>query len=186
MIKILGVGWIKNGKYGLRKKCLTKQYNDLRSLYLKLKEAKIFKYTVENFARFDQTSKLASIVTALAFYDAGIIYARGGKKDIGIVAANKDGSLAAQVAYFKDYIDNGRILGRGNLFIYTLPSSPLAEVAIHFGLSGPISYLSFPDDSENIGLVEYAKDIVRFQDVKVMAVLEFTAKAATCSIIGTT
>jgi len=32
-------------------------------------------------------------------------------------------------------------LGRGNLFIYTLPTSPLAEAAIYFGLGGPCFHL---------------------------------------------
>jgi len=37
------------------------------------------------------------------------------------------------------------VMGRGNLFIYTLPSSPLAEAAIHFGFQGPMLYMGFPD-----------------------------------------
>jgi hypothetical protein len=35
-------------------------------------------------------------------------------------------------------------MARGNLFVYTLPSSPLAEAAIHFGFRGPMLYMGFP------------------------------------------
>ena len=45
------------------------------------------------------------------------------------------------MAYFQDYVSGGRKLGRGNLFIYTLPTSPAAEAAIHFGLAGPLLYV---------------------------------------------
>jgi len=49
--------------------------------------------------------------------------------------------LWSQRFVFLDYVQAGRKLGRGSLFIYTLPSSPLAEAAIHFGLQGPVLYI---------------------------------------------
>src|SRR5574341_2368969 len=45
----------------------------------------------------------------------------------------------------------GRTLGRGNLFIYTLPSSPLGEAAIHFGLQGPLFYAA--EGRASLGMV---------------------------------
>lgn len=184
MIKTLGVGWIKNGRYGLRRKRKNQVYADLKSLYLKLKEEKVFKYPVDDFSRFNEVSKLASIAVALAFYDAGIVYARGRKQDIGILATNKNGSLDAQVTYFRDYVDNGRTLGRGNFFIYTLPSSPLAEAAIHFGLTGPLLYMGFPAHSENNRLIEYAKNMIKFGQAKAMLVLRSTSKETICFLVG--
>ena len=184
MIKTLGVGWIKKGKCGLRHKGLTYKYADLKSLYSTLKEKGVFGFPVENFARFDQASKLASIAVGLALYDAGIVYSQGKKQDTGILATNKNGSLDAQLVYFKDYIDSGRILGRGNLFIYTLPSSPLAEAAIHFGLTGPLLYMNFPDNPQNIRLIEYAKEMIRAGQAKTMLALKSTDKEITCFVIG--
>ena len=52
----------------------------------------------------------------------------------------QEGSLQSDLEYFRDYLEGGRTLSRGNLFIYTLPSSPLGEAAIHFGLLGPLLY----------------------------------------------
>ena len=58
----------------------------------------------------------------------------------GLTCTNSSGSLPTDILYFKDYVECGRTLGRGSLFIYTLPSSPLGEAAIHFGLQGPLLY----------------------------------------------
>jgi hypothetical protein len=59
-----------------------------------------------------------------------------------MIAAGPAGCQAANLEYFRDYVQSGRVLARGNLFIYTLPSSALAEAAIHFGCSGPLLYVT--------------------------------------------
>lgn len=63
---------------------------------------------------------------------------------MGLIGTNRAGSLEANRLYFSDYLQAGRVLARGNLFVYTLPSSPLAEAAIHFGFQGPMLYMGFP------------------------------------------
>ena len=68
----------------------------------------------------------------------------GQKRNIGLMGASEAGCLASNRAYFQDYLGGGRTLARANLFVYTLPSSPLAESAIHFGLMGPMVYMGFP------------------------------------------
>jgi len=183
MIKTLGVGWINKNKCGLRRKGLTYKYEDLKSLYFLLKGKGILNSPVENFSRFDQASKLTSLAVGLALYDAGIVYGQGKKREIGILAANRNGSLEAQAAYFKDYIDNGRILGRGNLFIYTLPSTPLAEAAIHFGLSGPLLYLNLFNNPKDTKLIEYAQEIITLGQAEKMLVLSFSDQKTTCFVL---
>ncbi len=59
---------------------------------------------------------------------------------MGVIAASQAGCLDANLSYFEDYINHGRSIARGNLFVYTLPSSPLADAAIHFGCQGPLLY----------------------------------------------
>lgn len=184
MIKILGASWIRKNKSGLKNRGLTYKYADLKSLYLVLKEKGVFSSPVENFSRFDQESKLAAIAAGLALYDAGMLYSPGKKQDIGILAVNKNGSLNAQLAYFKDYIDSGRILGRGNLFIYTLSSSPLAEAAIHFGLSGPLLHMSFSGNQNNTKLIEYAQEMIKSGQVKTILVLKSTDSETSCFVVG--
>ncbi|MBI3377221.1 MAG: hypothetical protein HY035_02300 [Nitrospirae bacterium] len=102
----------------------------------------IFSYPFKNFGRLDNVSKMVCYAAALALKDAGDSYSSDNKKDMGIIGTNTDGSLESDIDYFKDYLVSGRKLSRGNLFIYTLPTSPLAEAAIHFGLQGPLFYMT--------------------------------------------
>lgn len=110
-----------------------------------LSRKEIFSYPFKNFGRLDNISKLTCYAVALALKDAGVKYSMDHKHDIGIICTNKSGSLKSDIHYFKDYLDSGRTLSRGNLFIYTLPSSPLGEAAIHFGLQGPLLYVTAAD-----------------------------------------
>lgn len=108
------------------------------------KDSRLFPVPVKNIARFDATARLTLCACALAIRDAGLPADGVGKRDIGLVGTNPDGCLAANRAYFSDYLAGGRVLARANLFVYTLPSSPLAEAAIHFGLQGPMVYIGYP------------------------------------------
>lgn len=125
--------------------CLMKdirvRYKDTTS-FEGLSRKGIFSYPFKNFGRLDADSKMVCYSVALALKDAGESYSFDSKKDIGIIGTNMDGSLQSDIDYFKDYVAYGRKLSRGNLFIYTLPTSPLGEAAIHFGLQGPLFYMT--------------------------------------------
>ena len=101
-----------------------------------------FTHTVKNFARFTLEAKLTCAAAAAALTAAGMNPPEGERVNLGIVGTGWGGCLAANAAYFRDYVENGRTLGRGNLFIYTLPTSALAEACIHLGLSGPALHVS--------------------------------------------
>ena len=68
------------------------------------------------------------------------------RREIGLLSAGSDGCLQPNGEYFQDYVANGRTLGRGNLFIYTLPTSALGEVAIALSLTGPCMFIHEGDD----------------------------------------
>lgn len=104
------------------------------------KDAALFPAPPKNLGRFDAVSKSLLCVCALALKDAGYPPVVGAGRTVGLVGTNETGCLTANRAYFKDYLDAGRTLARANLFVYTLPSSPLAEASIHFGLRGPMLY----------------------------------------------
>ncbi|MBI5205332.1 MAG: hypothetical protein HZA11_10485 [Nitrospirae bacterium] len=143
-ISICGIGWINKEEYGCVMNGMRFNYRDSsRGKALSRKE--IFSYPFKNFGRLDNISRLACYAVALALKDAGIKYFMNHKHDIGIICTNKSGSLQSDILYFKDYLESGRTLSRGNLFIYTLPSSPLGEAAIHFGLQGPLLYVTAAD-----------------------------------------
>jgi len=183
MIKIIGESKLGENRYILKRKKVNKSFTGLKQLYLDLKERSVLGYPVNNFARFDGISKASLIAIALALYDANIKYNKDQKQSIGILLSSVKGALDAQIDYFKDYVESGRTLGRGNLFIYTLPTSPLAEAAIHFGFSGPLIYVGIYQDLREPELIDYAKSFINYNQAKTMAVLLIDSDWVSCRII---
>jgi 3-oxoacyl-[acyl-carrier-protein] synthase II len=145
-IFINGIGWIRKEEYGCIMKEKRSSYTDGKSVNARSGKD-IFAYPFKNFGRLDTLSKMTCRAVALALDDAGICYSPERKQDIGIIGTNTAGSLQSDIQYFKDYLESGRTLSRANLFIYTLPSSPMGEAAIYFGLQGPLLYATGRDGS---------------------------------------
>jgi 3-oxoacyl-[acyl-carrier-protein] synthase II len=102
-----------------------------------------------NFGRFSAESRLAFHAIAQALAEAGMPgRVRNGAARIGVVAHDRLGSEAANRAYFSDYVASGRVLGRGQLFTCTLPTSVAAECAIALHLTGPLLYVAEPAGGE--------------------------------------
>jgi 3-oxoacyl-(acyl-carrier-protein) synthase len=135
------MGWTNKEEYVCVRNNLHVGYKDFTT-FEGLSKTDIFSYAFKNFGRLDKVSKLVCYAVALALKDAGDSYDCNSKKDMGLVGTNSDGPLKSDIDYFSDYVESGRKLSRGNLFLYTLPSSPLGEAAIHFGLQGPVFYMS--------------------------------------------
>ncbi len=96
------------------------------------------------WGRFDDATRATCLACELALRDAGL-----GDRAVpgtGIVVSSPAAAIPASQAYFQDYLAGGRQLGRSNLFMYTLPTSPAAEAAIHFGLAGPLLFAGFETD----------------------------------------
>jgi 3-oxoacyl-(acyl-carrier-protein) synthase len=138
-ISVLGIGWISKEGYGCIRngQCQHFEGNEAASV---LSKREIFSHPFKNFGRLDAVSKSVAYAVALAMRDAAMDYTPQKKRHIGIVGTSREGSLRTDVEYFRDYVRSGRTLSRANLFIYTLPSSPLGEAAIHFGFLGPLLY----------------------------------------------
>ena len=92
-----------------------------------------------NFSRFSPEVRLAFFAANRALEAAGLT--RNGMR-IGVIACDREGSERANFAYFDDYVRSGRVLGRGQLFVYTLPTSVAAECAIACRLTGPLLYVA--------------------------------------------
>jgi len=170
MTVITGIGWITRHEYGSVIHKLHRSYDDPKILHSQLANEEIFLYPVKNFGRFDAISKMTCCAVGLAFHDAKIQYSENHKYDMGIIGMNTCGSLASNICYFKDYIETGRTLARGNLFIYTLPSSPLAEAAIHFGCQGPLLYMSFPHKQISSLLSHAERIMLNGETTRILAV----------------
>ncbi|MFH0985029.1 MAG: hypothetical protein V1882_05780 [Candidatus Omnitrophota bacterium] len=181
--RIKGRGWVQETQCGCDQKSLQWQYDDLRSLYAQLLKDAVFAYPVKNFARFDEASRRVTLSVALALHDAGITYAEGKKQDIGLLGTNPEGALVSNLAYFRDYAEHGRKLARGNLFIYTLPTSPLSEAAIHFGLQGLLLYLRDPEMPE-ASLLAHAQQMIQNKEAHTLLAVVHDGKTATCQVIS--
>ncbi|MBO4618719.1 MAG: hypothetical protein J5654_01275 [Victivallales bacterium] len=63
-------------------------------------------------------------------------------EEITIIGSGGDGTRYSNPAYWQDYITHGSRRGRGTLFVDTLASIPLCEVAIALQLHGAAGYLA--------------------------------------------
>jgi len=144
-----------------------------------LQAESLFSYPVKGFGRFDRVSQMTCCVTALAFHDAGMSYAQDRKQDIGILGTNSHGCLQSNLDYFKDFVANGRTLGRANFFVYTLPSIPMSEAAIHFRCQGPLLYMTFPREPV-ASLLGQADGMILRGESKAMLAVRASEEDAQC------
>jgi 3-oxoacyl-(acyl-carrier-protein) synthase len=136
-MKIAGAGWVSTSVTGTVLKQLKHEHaGELRQA---LKDQGVLTDRVKNAGKFDESTTRAFCAAALALYDADF---SNDWKTIALVGTGSDECTTANRMYFEDYAGHGRQLARANLFIYTLPTSPLAEIAIHFKLGGPLFYTS--------------------------------------------
>jgi len=102
--------------------------------------------------------------------------------EVGLLAAHESAWRTANEEYFRDYLANGRSLGRGNLFIYTLPTSALGEVAIALKLTGPTLHIG-QDEQPIAGLIRHGEQMVGDGETGGMLALWSDNQAAVCLAI---
>jgi len=180
MISISGAGWLNGREWG----CLVGGGRGPVDADAPLwKDKVLFPVPPKNLGRFDAVSKSLLCACALALKDAGLSPVVGAGRTIGIIGTNETGCLSANRAYFKDYLDAGRTLARGNLFVYTLPSSPLAEASIHFGLQGPMLYSVCPGAGA-AALLETAALWVSGSEVEAVVAVRADERNAVAYVVG--
>lgn len=165
---VRGIGWLTKEGYGCVRSELRHTYGAGESVST-LPNKDVFSHPFKNFGRLDRISRMTAFAVSLALQDAGIEYSPLRKQDIGIVGTNAEGSLQSDKEYFRDYLEGGRTLSRGNLFIYTLPSSPFGEAAIHFGLLGPVVYAA-SESNALTSVLDMAADMLLANEAPVMLV----------------
>jgi len=134
---VAGAGWVEAGAYGAVYKQLRGEYGKPRELHRSLETAGVLGGKIQNIGRFDIPTRRAFCAAALALHDAEF---SSDEKAVGLIGTGSEECIKANRNYLADYPAYGLRMGRANLFIYTLPTSPLAEIAIHFKLAGPLFY----------------------------------------------
>lgn len=143
----------------------------------------VFRYPIKNFGRFPASVRETCAACGLAFRAAGVDYARGARLPMGLIAAGYGATLVANRAFFCDYADSGRVMGRGNLFIYTLPTSPIAEASIHFGLVGPVLYLE-ADTAPFAELLHGARRMMQAGQAQTMGLIWQGGGTTLCALLS--
>jgi hypothetical protein len=180
---IHGIGWITKNEYGSLNRRMRRTYDQSESLHSRLREESVFLYQVKNFGRFDPVSRMTCCAAALALHDAHMTYFKDRKLDIGIIGTNETGCFQPNLRYFRDYIESGRTLGRGILFVYTLPSIPLAEAAIRFGFQGPLLYINCPERRIPM-LLNTAKEMILREETSAVLALHMDEEEAACFVLA--
>ncbi|MCP4176374.1 MAG: hypothetical protein GY756_01245 [bacterium] len=146
MVQLNGVAWLVDNIAGSLIKNEKVNYTTYKDLQLKLVDLGVLKTKIKNLGRFNKIGKDYCLVSLLALHDADLNPSCTDKKEnIGVIGADIIAAGEDNEKYFTDYIESGRSLGRGNMFVYTLPSTPLGEVAIVNKLTGPVIYYNFID-----------------------------------------
>ena len=166
MVEITGKGFIGKNKFGIVKHNRSFDFLNIKNIYERLQEEKILSSKIKNFKRFPDYTKKMLLATKMAIFDAKI----KNKKKFGLLAVNKEGALDSNVKYFKDYVDCGCKLARGSLFIYTLPTTPLAEIAIAFGIEGPLQFLTCSKPTLSFAL-EFGEDILKNKEATALIII---------------
>ena len=135
---------------------------------------------VKHFPRMTAEARGALVAGAIAMKSAD--WNDSASREVGIVAAGYEATLAANTAYFRDFVASGRNMGRGNLFIYTLPTSTLGELAIALHLNGPTLHIH--DDAAPLAaLVRHAHELLADGEADAMLALWSDPSAAVCLAI---
>ncbi|EKD27418.1 MAG: hypothetical protein ACD_79C00729G0003 [uncultured bacterium] len=175
MYYLNGLGWINKNGYG-NSRGVSRVFQSInRDDNLNLIEG-LFPVNLPNFKRFDTVSKRTLLTAGLALNAAGFTY-DSQKHNIGLIGLGTRGSVQSDADYYLDFIDHGKKGGRSNTFIYTLPTSSLAESAIYFGLTGPVYYISREKDLFKAGIEAAIRDML-FQETGRMLV--GTVEGETC------
>ncbi len=132
---------------------------------------------VKYFSRMTGETKSCLAAASLALREMSPPNAVG--DEIGLLSAGAEGCVQANEKYFTDYVTSGRTMGRGNLFIYTLPTSTLCEVAIALALAGPAMYVH-ADASPLLTLTRTAEQLLTDREADGMLALWSDSRAAVC------
>ena len=179
---LTGFGWIVGGEWGTGREPRLGSYGSLSSLHAKLKRHSASPNPIRDFGRFDDASKLTCCALALALEDDEAACGEQSQKALGIVGTDAHGALRSNVHYFEDYLENGRTLARGNLFVYTLASSPLTAAAIHFGCRGPVLHVT-PSVADAAAPLRTAERLMLNHEAQRMLVLWRTGEDALCIVL---
>lgn len=101
---------------------------------------------MDDFGRGSIAVRYAMLAAILTAGDS----AEGIPEGTGIIGWNGRGCVKENLRYWQDYTGNGKIAGRGGLFVATLPTIPYCEAAITLNCHGPSGYFHTEADTAKL------------------------------------
>ena len=157
---VLGLGWHTAGSMGRGRDGST--FSVAPGPVTPPARGDLFAEPDKRFGRLDDFSKVGLAAATMALRDAGL-EAWSEMRPVGLVAATVMGCLDTDAAYMATVLESEDSTGESgpavslaspHLFAFTLPNVFLGEVAIRFGLTGPMYALAEPLDSDLAGVRE--------------------------------
>ena len=147
------------------------EVGSLKAFYADLLATGMFSGELSEFKRMSVKSKQSVLGAALALFDAELAPADDGG-NIAVITGNQECCEAENSRYFADYIKYGRVMGRGNLFVNTLPTTPIAEISMAFKLHGPLYFITAMAETA-VALLQEAELLLETGEAdKVLVVLD--------------
>ena len=181
-IATIGAAWVNRDSCGATGVAESRDY-PVSGVELLSGRKELVAGPIKNFGRFPRCVKDICAACALALRAAGIVPGSGRANRTGILAAGFDEVMAVNKEYFTDYVAGGRVMGRGNLFIYTTPSSLLAEASILLGLAGPMASVE-ADAAPCAELLRSAAETIRGGQAEAVACLWQDSETTLCLLAG--
>lgn len=140
--KISGQAFYAEGRYKIGKEGQWTAIDSVSELYKSvLKETPVKLKKHEKFFRIGKQSAITIIMALFALQQA----AQEDLRDFDMTAVigfGDDGSHQGNLTFWNDYVLNGKISAQGHLFVGTLASTPLCQLALTLGCHAPVYYVS--------------------------------------------
>lgn len=131
-----------DGRYRINDEEATCRIASVADFYKKVLEETPIK--IEKHEKFFRIGEQSALVIALALLVLRRADLTGmtGFGSTAIVGCGDEGSHTGNLTYWRDYVDNGRVAAQGHLFVGTLASTPLCQLALVLGCHAPVFYVS--------------------------------------------
>ena len=140
--QILGQAVYSNRRFKCGKNADWFKADDIAQLYKDiLKNTGVKLCKSEKFFRIGEHAAITILTTVMALEqcppDANIDFGTA-----AVLGYGDDGSHYGNLKYWHDFEDNGKVAAQGHLFVGTLASTPLCQLALTLGCHAPVYYVS--------------------------------------------
>lgn len=144
--RIAGGILFAHGQYRFHDEPEWKKIDSIPSFYRQVLEHTAV--TIRKQEKFFRIGEQSAIAVSMALeLLAHIGQANASFGETAILGYGTEGSHTGNRIYWQDYAENGKVSGKGHLFVGTLSSTPLCQLALILGCHAPVYYASVSQKS---------------------------------------